>query len=162
MNMKKIFCVFYFTTLAFTLNADENIRNSTQWWGTYECVVPQSRGTGKIEVFLTLNRDYTYRLSIELFNLTGVGPDGMPWMTLMATWPEITTGNFHWDSAGKVITLENALHMYTFESNEVEYLPMVFEVGKSFVRRLDTNRNRVNYFSRLYQIILYKQQTEMD
>ena len=87
-----------------------NSRNSLDWAGTYTGHIPSASGMG-IDVRLTLNRDGTY--------------------TLLYTYVErpepnySSAGNFIWDVAGSVITLD---------SNSG---PMQYQVGENMLRQLD-------------------------
>ena len=68
-----------------------NSRNSLDWAGTYAGHTPSASGMG-IEVRLTLNEDGTYALHYHY-----VGREDPDFRS---------TGNFTWDNAGSVITLD--------------------------------------------------------
>ena len=87
-----------------------NSRNSLDWAGTYAGLIPSASGIG-IEVRLTLNGNGTYDL---LYHYIGrENPDYR------------TTGNFTWDNAGNVITLD------------LSNGPNLYQVGENMLRQLD-------------------------
>ena len=71
--------------------AEHNSRNSLDWAGTYAGLIPSAGGMG-IVVRLTLNEDGTYALHYHYVGRQD--PDFR------------STGNFTWDNAGSVITLD--------------------------------------------------------
>ena len=89
-----------------------NSRNSLDWAGTYAGHTPSASGMG-IEVRLTLNEDGAYALHYHYVGQAE--PDFM------------FTGNFTWDDAGSVITLD-------FDSG-----PCYYQVGENMLRQLDLN-----------------------
>ena len=107
---------------------DVSVRDSVAWWGTYAGVIPIDAGR---DTRLTINRDYTFELTTEQLNWTGVDSRGNSFMT-MANFPQVTvTGNFHWDSSGRVITLEIDRCRFTLERT-FECYPMFFQCKGRF------------------------------
>ena len=87
-----------------------NSRNSLDWAGTYTGFIPSASGMG-IEVRLTLNGDGTYALNYHYVGRTD---------------PDFSfTGNFTWDNAGGVITLDPGTG------------PLQYQVGENTLRQLD-------------------------
>ena len=118
--MKKINVLFLgvFLICALTMSgcagsasvATHNSRNSLDWAGTYTGHIPSASGMG-IEVRLTLNRDSSYALNYHY-----VGRED----------PDFSfTGNFTWNDAGSVITLDPGTG------------PMQYQVGENTLRQLD-------------------------
>jgi len=93
-----------------------NPRNSLDWWGVYEGVIPSASGMG-IEVRLTINRDYTFELRYEY-----IGRD----------YSAVASGTFRWDDAGRVITLDGQ-----------RGFPPFYQVGEGFLRQLDIAGNPI-------------------
>jgi len=87
-----------------------NSRNSLDWPGTYAGSIPSASGMG-IEVRLTLNRDGAYILRYHYVEREN---------------PDFSmTGNFTWDRAGSVITLDSNTG------------PNFYQVGENMLRQLD-------------------------
>ena len=90
--------------------ATHNSRNSLDWAGTYTGLIPSASGMG-IEVRLTLNGNGTYALNYHYVGR----PD-----------PDFSsTGNFTWDNAGSVITLDSITG------------PLHYRVGENMLWQLD-------------------------
>ena len=87
-----------------------NSRDSLDWAGTYAGLTPSASGMG-IEVRLTLNGDGTYELHYSY-----VGRAEADFMS---------TGNFTWDDAGSVITLD------------LDSGPCYYQMGENMLRQLD-------------------------
>jgi len=90
--------------------ATHNSRNSLDWTGTYTGLIPSASGSG-IEVRLTLNANSTYALNYHY-----VGRENPDFSS---------TGNFTWNSAGNVITLDSITG------------PLQYQVGENTLRQLD-------------------------
>ena len=104
-------CVLVMTACASAPRGDaHNSRNSLDWAGTYAGLIPSAGGMG-IEVRLTLNGDGTYVL---LYHYVGRADPNFT-----------TTGNFTWNSAGSVITLD------------LNNGPSHYQVGENMLRQLD-------------------------
>jgi len=90
--------------------ATHNSRNSLDWAGTYTGLIPSASGMG-IEVRLTLGGNGTYALNYHYVGR----PD-----------PDFSsTGNFTWNDAGSVITLDSITG------------PLQYQVGENMLRQLD-------------------------
>ena len=87
-----------------------NSRNSLDWTGTYAGLIPSASGMG-IEVRLTLNANGAYTLNYHYVGRTD--PDFS------------STGNFTWNNAGSVITLDSITG------------PLQYQVGENMLRQLD-------------------------
>jgi uncharacterized lipoprotein NlpE involved in copper resistance len=90
--------------------ATHNSRNSLDWTGTYTGLIPSASGMG-IEVRLTLNGNGTYALNYHYVGRAD--PDFS------------STGNFTWNNAGSVITLDSITG------------PLNYQVGENMLRQLD-------------------------
>ena len=90
--------------------ATHNSRNSLDWTGTYTGLIPSASGMG-IEVRLTLNANGAYALNYHYVGRAD--PDFS------------STGNFTWNDAGSVITLDSITG------------PLQYQVGENTLRQLD-------------------------
>ena len=105
-----LICALAMSACASGASTAHNSRNSLDWAGTYTGHTPSAGGMG-IEVRLTLNRDATYALFYHYVDREN--PDYR------------TTGNFVWDKAGNIITLDSSTG------------PSRYQVGENILRQLD-------------------------
>lgn len=91
-----------------------NSRLSLDWAGVYTGLLPSAGGPG-IDVQITLNFDGTYELRYFYLNVPGN--------------VFIISGNFTWDDAGRIITLDT------------ERFSPHFMVGEHFLLQLDLDAN---------------------
>ena len=87
-----------------------NSRNSLDWAGTYVGLIPSAGGMG-IEVRLTLSADNTYELLYHYVERENPN--------------HTSTGNFTWNSAGSIISLD------------ISGGPHLYQVGENMLRQLD-------------------------
>ncbi|MGC9423324.1 MULTISPECIES: copper resistance protein NlpE [Vibrio] len=101
-----------------TFTSEHTAYNSLDWQGTYQGVLPCADCAG-IEYTLTLNDDLTYTLT-EIYQ------------TDEETKPLTSTGKFHWDKNGSVITLEDG----SDSANQ-------YFVGENILMKLDINGEKI-------------------
>ena len=112
------------------LNPHHNARNSLDWAGVYQGIVPSASGMG-IQVQLVLQQDETFLLRYEY--LTGeepipeIGSFGWGKQDVDA----LASGSFEWDEAGNVVRLD------------VENWPPYFQVGEGRLTQLDMSGNLI-------------------
>ncbi|MCH2449502.1 MAG: copper resistance protein NlpE [Gracilimonas sp.] len=92
-------------------------QNSLDWQGTYSGVIPCASCEG-IDTSLEINEDLTYQLTMIY-----LGEDGSNKVE--------RSGNFSWNEAGDIITLDN------------EDKPSQYFVGENYIAMLDMDGNRV-------------------
>jgi len=92
-------------------------QNSLDWAGTYSGTLPCASCPG-IEMTLTLNQDGSYTMTTAYLNENS--PNSID-----------NKGNFRWNEAGNMITLEN------------EEAPNQYFVGENYIAKLDSNGHRV-------------------
>ena len=97
-------------------DAAHNSRGSVTWWGLYTGTIPCADCEG-INVQITLNRDETYTLTYQYIGKSDT----------IYTF----SGNFTWNDAGSIITLDN------------KNLPPHYQVGETKLFQLDLNKNRI-------------------
>lgn len=102
-----------------TFTDEHNAENSLDYFGIYEGVTPCADCEG-IKVRLTLNKDKTFAIkSVYIKN----GEEILP---------SEASGNFAWNDAGNIITLENAIDQ-----------PSRFFVGEGSVTIVDENGEKI-------------------
>jgi uncharacterized lipoprotein NlpE involved in copper resistance len=89
----------------------DNSKNSLDWHGTYEAVVPCADCPG-IKTTLTLNENKSFKLEEEYLEKKARNED---------------QGTFQWDPSGSVITLNGNVAKYKYK------------VGENTITQLDTN-----------------------
>lgn len=90
------------STSADSVATADNSKNSLDWYGTYEAVVPCADCPG-IKTVLTLNKDRTFTISEEYLERKGKSED---------------KGTFEWDAAGRVVTLKGKTASYKYKVGE--------------------------------------------
>lgn len=99
------------TTSAKTLPDAHNSRNSLDWSGTYEAVVPCADCPG-IKTSLTLGEDNTFSITQEYIDRNLKNED---------------KGSFEWDSSGSVITLNGTGEKYKYKVGENKLIQLDLE-----------------------------------
>lgn len=105
--------------VAETVEAGHNAFNSLDWQGTYKGTLPCADCAG-IDYTLTLSEDETYTLT-QVYQ--GKEEDGGQFTS---------SGKFHWDTKGSVITLEDGSET-----------PNQYFVGENLLMKLDINGEKI-------------------
>lgn len=101
-----------------TVDAGHNAYNSLDWQGTYQGTLPCADCAG-IDYTLTLNEDETYTLA-QVYQGKGSSD------------PFTSSGKFHWDTQGNMITLEDGSET-----------PNQYSVGENMLMKLDISGQKI-------------------